>query len=126
MSLYGVVVGSNTTIPPHIELLLERYRKYGYLTHIERLLFIGSYLLINEIHHRDIYNWYNSFADAYEWVMIPNVYGMLLYSNQMMSRPYIVSSNYIIKMSNIKRNNWSEEYDKLYWIFVKRHKLKFY
>jgi deoxyribodipyrimidine photolyase-related protein len=113
-------------VPLHVSMLLERYRKYGYLTHIERLIFIGSFMLINEIHHKDVYNWYNSFVDAYEWVMVPNVYGMLLYSNLMMSRPYIVSSNYITKMSNVGNGEWREQYDILYRQFVKRHKLKFY
>ena len=46
--------------------------------------------------------------DAYEWVMIANIYGMSQYSNNMMStRPYFSSCNYVKKMSNYKfDNNW--------------------
>jgi len=51
--------------------------------------------------------------------MIPNVYGMALFgyiykNKHMMMKPYISSSNYILKMSNYKKDEWSNTIDDLY------------
>lgn len=41
-------------------------------------------------------------------------------------KPYVTSSNYLIKMSNYKKNKWSVEYDKLYKEFLIKNKDKLY
>ena len=71
---------------------------------------MGNFLLAIGVHPKYIYEWFQTmFIDSYDWVMIPNVYGMLLYgyidkknNKHMMTRPYICSSNYLKKMSNYK------------------------
>ena len=62
--------------------------------------------------------------DAYEWVMIPNVYGMSQFADggMMMSRPYFSSSNYILKMSDYKKGPWCKILDALYYNFINTHK----
>ena len=63
--------------------------------------------------------------DAYDWVMVPNVYGMgQSASDLMMTRLYFSSSNYILKMSNFKNDstNWVETWDAVYYAFIKKHK----
>ena len=64
--------------------------------------------------------------DAYDWVMVPNVFGMgQAASDIMMTRVYFSSSNYILKMSNFKKDtNWIETWDALYYNFIKDHKEK--
>jgi deoxyribodipyrimidine photolyase-related protein len=61
--------------------------------------------------------------DAYQWVMVPNVYGMSQYSDGglIMTRPYFSSSNYILKMSDYKKDKWCEIYDALYYNFINTH-----
>ncbi len=59
------------------------------------------------------------FIDSYEVYMVPNVYGMALYGyindgKHMMKKPYLCSSNYILKMSNYKRGDWCKTIDELY------------
>ncbi len=61
-------------------------------------------------------------VDSYEWVMIPNIYGMLYFTNIMMTKPYFSSSNYILKMSNYKKEEWCEIWDSLYYMFINKHK----
>ena len=39
-------------------------------------------------------------------------------------KPYVTSSNYIIKMSNYKKGDWSEVWDELYRKFIKKNKQK--
>ena len=58
--------------------------------------------------------------------MDQNVLDMVFFvsGGKTMRRPYISSSNYIIKMSNYKREEWCDEWDKLYNEFLKKHKDK--
>ena len=62
--------------------------------------------------------------DAYEWVMIPNVYSMSQYADGglIMTRPYFSSSNYILKMSDYKKGTWCKTLDALYYNFINKHK----
>ena len=59
--------------------------------------------------------------DAYEWVMVPNVYSMSQYADggMMMTRPYFSSSNYILSMSDYKKDVWCAIWDTLYYNFIK-------
>jgi len=106
--------------------MIEKAREYGYLHHIERLMVMGNFALLLQTDPNDIYEWFMiCFVDAYEWVMVPNVYGMSQYSlttMSMMTRPYISSSNYIKKMSDYKNEKWFNLWDALYWYFLMTHK----
>ena len=85
---------------------------YGYLHHILRLMVVGQFMLLCEIHPHDMYRWFMEFAiDSYDWVMVPNVYGMVGYNDggETTTKPYISSSNYVLKMSNFKKGNYGEE-----------------
>ena len=65
--------------------------------------------------------------DAYDWVMIPNIYSMGNFSKIGMRRPYLSSSNYIIKMSNYKKDGkWDIIWDNKFREFVKLKKIYFY
>ena len=64
--------------------------------------------------------------DSYEWVMHQNVYDMVFFvsGGATMRRPYVSSSNYVIKMSNYKKTEWSIIWDKKYKVFLKKKKKK--
>ena len=67
------------------------------------------------------------FIDAYDWVMFPNIYGMSLHADVvlMTTKPYISGSNYILKMSNYKKDSWCEIWDALYWDFIDKERVFF-
>jgi deoxyribodipyrimidine photolyase-related protein len=99
----------------------------GYLHHIERLMIIGNSMNLYGIHPNEGFKWFMEFScDSYLWVMHQNVYDMVFFvsGGKTMRRPYISSSNYILKMSDYKKDNWCDEWDKLYNDFLKKNKDK--
>ena len=58
-----------------------------------------------------------TFIDSSDWVMTPNVYGMGLFSDGgiFATKPYLCGSNYLLKMSNYSRGEWTQTMDGLYW-----------
>lgn len=98
----------------------------AYCHHIERLMVLGNFFLISEINKDEVYKWFmEMFIDAYEWVMVPNVYAMSQFAyTEMMTKPYISSSNYIRKMSHYQEGEWSKLWDGLYWRFLDKNKNK--
>ncbi len=104
--------------------------KYGYLHHIKRLMVIGNYMNLSEIDPKEGFRWFMEFScDSYEWVMHQNVYDMVFFvsggsGGATMRRPYVSSSNYILKMSNYKRGEWSDHWDTMYKRFLQKNKKK--
>ncbi len=124
--LYTELWTSTTNVPP-IDNIIKKIIKYSYCHHIERLMFLGTYLLINNITPQDTYKMFMEWTiDAYDWVMIPNITMTSNNTNKMMTRLYINSSNYILKMSNYKRDKWADEWDEKYHNFMNKHNLNFY
>ncbi|MEO0596846.1 MAG: cryptochrome/photolyase family protein, partial [Chloroflexota bacterium] len=110
-------------IPP-VDDAIKKAQKYAYNHHIERLMLVGNLMLLTEIHPNDVYTWFmEMFIDAYDWVMVPNVYGMSQYADGglITTKPYISSSNYVRKMSYYKKGEWSDTWDGLYWRFIHKH-----
>ena len=93
-----------TGIKP-IDDCINKVNDNAYLHHIERLMVIGNFIFLCEIHPDDVYKWFMEFfIDSYDWVMVPNVYGMSQFADEPnVYKPYISSSNYIMKMSDYKR-----------------------
>ena len=110
-----------------VDNCIKKAFKNGYLHHIERLMVVGNYMNISEIHPKQGFKWFMEFScDSYEWVMTQNVLDMVFFvtGGLTMRRPYISSSNYILKMSNYKKDKWSEIWDAKYHKFIKSHKKK--
>ena len=81
-----------------------------------------------EIDPNQIYKWFmEMFVDSSDWVMVPNVYGMGTYSDGgiFATKPYSCGSNYILKMSDYKKDEWCEILDGLYWSFLEKHRMFF-
>jgi deoxyribodipyrimidine photolyase-related protein len=96
----------------------------AYCHHIERLMILGNFMLLCDLHPDAVYRWFMElFIDAYDWVMVPNVYGMSQFADGggMTTKPYISGSSYVRKMSDFKAGKWCEVWDALYWRFVDRH-----
>lgn len=109
-----------TGIPP-IDETIKRILKDGYCHHIERLMVLGNFMLLCEFHPNEVYTWFMElFIDAYDWVMVPNVYGMSQFADGGLfaTKPYISGSNYILKMSNYSRGDWQKTWDGLFWRFM--------
>ena len=107
-----------------IDTIVQITLRTGYCNHIERLMVLGNFLLLTEASPHQIYRWFMAyFVDAYDWVMVPNVYGMSQYADGgvITTKPYISSSNYILKMSNYPKGEWTEIWDGLFWRFVHKH-----
>jgi len=100
---------------------IKKILKTGYCNHIERLMILGNFMLLCEFDPDEVYRWFMElFIDAYDWVMVTNVYGMSQFSDGglMSTKPYISGSNYILKMSDYKKGGWSHLWDALYWEFI--------
>ena len=109
-----------------IDNAIKKILKTGYAHHIERLMVLGNFMLLCGFDPDDVYQWFMSlFIDAYDWVMVPNVYGMTLFADGgiMSTKPYIGSSNYIKKMSNYPSGDWQNVWDGLFWRFMDKHRV---
>ena len=115
-----------TGIKPLDDTIKNAFER-GYLHHIERLMIVGNLMNLCGISPDEAYKWFMEFAvDSYDWVMIGNVYGMAMFSDtSMTSKPYISTSNYLLKMSNYSRNSEGLEiWDALFYNFLGKHKIK--
>ena len=107
-----------------IDSTIKKLLLTGYNHHIERLMILGNFMLLCEIHPTEIYNWFmEMYIDSYDWVMVPNVYGMSQFADGglMSTKPYISSSNYVRKMSNYKTGEWRDIWDSLFWNFISKN-----
>ncbi len=113
-----------TGIEP-VDSTIKKVLDTGYCHHIERLMVFGNFMLLCEFDPDEVYRWFmEMFIDAYDWVMVPNVYGMSQFADGglMATKPYISGSNYLIKMSNYKKGDWQPVWDGLFWRFMHTHR----
>lgn len=112
---------------PIINHLVEKVSQIGYLHHIERLMYIGNWMLLTKIDPNEVYRWFMCmFVDSYNWVMAANVYSMSQFATGklMMGRPYFSSSAYIVKMTQGGSNNteWRVVWDAYYYRFLEENR----
>lgn len=84
-------------------------------------------MFLCEIHPDDIYRWFMSlFVDAYDWVMVPNVYAMSQHADGglITTKPYFSGSAYLRKMGYDTKGEWSDLWDALYWRWIWRQRSK--
>lgn len=107
---------------------------HAYAHHIQRLMVLGNFALLAGIDPVEVNAWYLAvYADAYEWVELPNVSGMTLYADggDLASKPYAASGAYINRMSDYCKGCAYKVKDKLgenacpfnllYWDFLMRN-----
>jgi deoxyribodipyrimidine photolyase-related protein len=118
---------ASTGVEP-IDQTIRKLLKTGYNHHIERLMVLGNFMLLCEIKPDAVYRWFmEMYIDAYDWVMVPNIYGMSQFSDGglMTTKPYICGSNYILKMSDYPKGDWQEIWDGLFWRFLDKQRETF-
>ena len=109
-------------------------RQNAYAHHIQRLMILGNFALLAGLDPNEVNHWFLLvYADAYEWVELPNVSGMALFADggMLASKPYAASGAYIKKMSNYcdscsykvstKNGPKACPFNYLYWDFIDRN-----
>ncbi|MFN3232997.1 MAG: cryptochrome/photolyase family protein [Alphaproteobacteria bacterium] len=112
-------------------------RDTAYAHHIQRLMVTGTFAMLAGIDPREVHEWYLAvYADAYDWVEVPNTLGMSQFADGgvLASKPYAASGNYINKMSDycsgcrfdVKQKTGADAcpFNSLYWDFLARHRGK--
>ncbi|HMP93049.1 MAG TPA: cryptochrome/photolyase family protein [Phnomibacter sp.] len=118
---------ATTGITP-VDMVIEKVLKTGYNHHIERLMVLGNFFLLCEFHPHEVYRWFmEMYVDAYDWVMVPNVYGMTQFADGglMTTKPYLSGSNYLLKMGDWPKGEWQQIWDGLFWRFMHVHRAFF-
>ena len=112
-------------------------KKNAYAHHIQRLMILGNFALIAGLDTAQVNEWFLIvYADAYEWVELPNVSGMILFADggYLASKPYAAGGSYINKMSDyckncnykVSKKNGKDAcpFNYLYWDFLVRNRDK--
>jgi deoxyribodipyrimidine photolyase-related protein len=110
---------------------IEQTRREALSHHIQRLMVTGNLALLLGVRPEELCRWYLAvYADAFEWVELPNTLGMALHADGgvMGSKPYAASGAYIDRMSDlcrgcrydVRRKNGPEAcpFNYLYWDFL--------
>jgi deoxyribodipyrimidine photolyase-related protein len=110
---------------------IESTKRNAYAHHIQRLMITGNFALLAGITPAEIEEWYLLvYLDAYEWVELPNVHGMVMWADGglLASKPYAASGAYIDRMSNycksckydpkVKSGAKACPFNALYWNFL--------
>ncbi len=113
---------------------IKETRDNAYAHHIQRLMVLGNFCQLAGLSPAQVQEWYLLvYADAYEWVELPNVAGMVLFADggNLASKPYIASGSYINKMSDYCKNCGYKiskkvgddacPFNYLYWRFIDEH-----
>lgn len=116
---------------------VQTTRDYAYAHHIQRLMVLGNFALLAGIDPKEVNQWFLLvYADAYQWVELPNVTGMALFADGglLASKPYAAGGAYINKMSNYcancrykvkeKTGESACPFNYLYWYFLMQHQDK--
>jgi deoxyribodipyrimidine photolyase-related protein len=109
----------------------------AYAHHIQRLMITGNFAMLAGVDPGEVHEWYLMvYADAYEWVELPNTLGMSQFADGglLASKPYAASGNYINKMSDYcgncrydvktKTGEGACPFNPLYWDFLARNEKK--
>lgn len=117
---------------------LSQSLEEAYAHHIQRLMIIGNFSLLTQIHPEEVDAWYlGVYIDAIEWVELPNTRGMSQYADGgiLATKPYVSSGSYINKMSNYcsschynvkdKLGDKACPFNSLYWHFLDEKKENF-
>ena len=120
-----------------IRAAIQQTKEEAYAHHIQRLMVTGNFALLAGISPQQVHEWYLSvYADAYEWVELPNTLGMSQFADGgvLGSKPYAASGNYIHKMSDhckactfdvkTKTGPGACPFNPLYWDFLYRNREK--
>ena len=120
-----------------VKAAVSQTKQHAYAHHIQRLMITGNFAMLAGLDPHALHEWYLSvYADAYEWVELPNTVGMSQFADGglLASKPYAASGAYINRMSNYCRSCRYDvkqrtgpnacPFNALYWDFIARHRGK--
>jgi len=118
--------------------VIDGTQRTAYAHHIQRLMVTGNFALLAGIAPAAVEEWYLAvYADAFDWVELPNTHGMVLHADggRIGSKPYAASGAYINRMSDYCGGCFYDVKEKLgpkacpfnylYWDFIDRHEARF-
>jgi deoxyribodipyrimidine photolyase-related protein len=111
-----------------LDYTIKTALRFGYTHHIERLMVAGNFFLLAGTHPDEVYRWFmGMYIDAYDWVMVPNVYSMSQFADGgiFATKPYISGAAYLKKMSDYPGGDWEATWTALYWNFIHEHETVF-
>lgn len=116
---------ATTGLPP-VDDVIKKVIARGYTHNAEREM-LCNIMMLSDIAPDDIYRWFmESFVDAYDWMVVPIVYGICQgIENDGIRKPMVSSSNYIRSMSHYEKGGWCDVWDGLYWRFIEKNKAVF-
>lgn len=110
---------------------------HAYAHHIQRLMVLGLFSMLLGVRPYAVHQWHLSmYADAIDWVSLPNVLGMSQYGDGGIvgTKPYSASGSYISRMSDYCRGcrydprqatgEGACPFPTLYWDFLDRNRSK--
>lgn len=112
-----------TQVPP-LDDSIQKAVRLGYTHHTERLKIICNMMNLSELQPQRVHDWFMSMhLDSAVWALGPNVYGMGLHSDGgiFATNLQICGSNYWLKISPYKKEDWCHEVDGLFWRFIEKH-----
>jgi deoxyribodipyrimidine photolyase-related protein len=113
---------------PVLDNEITKARDTGYAHHIIRLMVFLNAMVLCRVRMADVVRWFMEICaiDAWDWVMLTNIASMGFYSDAFMTKPYVSTSNYLLKMSDYTKGEWCKEWDALFYAFLddKKSKLK--
>lgn len=121
--LTGAWYTGDLGIPPYDDLV-HKVATHAYAHNSERLAVIGNLMTLAEIDPEQIYQWFSEmFIDAYDWAVVPNVYGLTQFVSKdaWAEGSGFSASNTILKLGDYERGTWSDVWDGLFWRFVEKH-----
>jgi len=117
---------------------IDATRRNAYAHHIQRLMVTGNFALLLGVVPKAICEWYLAvYADAYDWVELPNTLGMVMHADGglLASKPYAASGKYIQRMGDHCKHceykvadttgDSACPFNALYWDFLVRHRDRF-
>ena len=120
-----------------LQASIDQTIQEAYAHHIQRLMITGNFAMLTGVNPKEVHEWYLAvYADAYEWVELPNTFGMSQFADGGLlgSKPYAAGGNYINKMSNYckhcsykiskKSGEQACPFNYLYWHFLNTNKDK--
>ncbi len=117
---------------------IRNTRDNAYAHHIQRLMVLGNFAMLAGVRPQEVADWFLVvYADAYEWVELPNVIGMSQHAEagRLATKPYAGGGAYINRMSDhcrscrydVKQKTGPDAcpFNALYWDFLGRHERRF-
>jgi deoxyribodipyrimidine photolyase-related protein len=118
--------------------VMQQLRSHAYAHHIQRLMVMGLFAQLLGVHPYRFHQWHLAmYADAVDWVSLPNALGMSQFGDGGVvgTKPYCATGQYINRMSNYCRNcrylpaatlgDDACPFTVLYWDFLARHRDRF-